>query len=167
MNPTQLHIIIVLMALFILNIFYASHNANKNLSSNIDSQATSTKVSFNDPQLADKIMKLLYDYKPIDKRYLNHENKTVMRLDDVYLGLTQDDHYCNGVREWITEKVGTMIMKKKVFTDYSPSSLLRNDILKEMKADIQPEINSKMAKWLREKVIKMYFIRVILLIIEI
>ena len=159
MNPTQLYITLALVALFILNIFYGSHYSNTNPSSNIDSQATSTKASFNDPQLASRIMDLLYDYKSIDKRYINHEKNTVMRLDDVYLGLTQDDDYCNGVREYITEKVGTTILKKKIFTDYAPTSLLRKDVLKEMKADIQPEINSKMAKWLREEVIKPIFNR--------
>ena len=154
MSSTPLLITIILGFLFVLNLFYGAHYANKNISQTLDSQGTSTKITFNDPELASRIMGLLYDYKPIDKRYINHEKNAAMRLDDIYLGLTQDNHYCNGVQEWITEKVGSAILKKRVFTDYAPTSLLRKDVLQEMKADLQPEINSKMADWLQEKALK-------------
>ena len=154
MPSPHLLVTIILGILSILNLFYGAHYAQKNILPILNSQETSTKITFIDPELAARVMGLLYDYKPIDKRYINHEKDATMRLDDIYLGLTQDNHYCNGVQEWVTEKVGAAIVKKRVFTDYSPTSLLRKDVLNEMKADLQPEINSKMADWLQEKVLK-------------
>ena len=151
MKPTVLYFSLIIGVLFLFNLYSGYHKHHPSLSTQTSS-ANLDNLEFFDPKIASQIMEQLYDYKPLDKKYINHEKGSSKQLDEIYLGLTQDEFYCQGVRDWVSLNAKEIAQKKRFVTDYNPGSLIRKEVIKKHQQDVMPFLQSNMADWMKEKV---------------
>ena len=115
-----------------------------------DAQTTST-VSFENPDLAFKVLSQLDIFEPIDESYFKTKGKGRPLYNKPWLGLKNDDDYCQAHRAvFIEDPESTTFSKPKFISSSPPRSIMRNKVIPGVGIDLQPEVGAHARKIHRE-----------------
>lgn len=104
-------------------------------------------VSFENTELAFKVLSQLDVFEPVDDSYFQIKGKGKPKYDTPWLGLINDDNYCQLHRAaFVEDPQSTTFEKPKFIASSPPSSLMRSKVIPGVGIDLQPNIGAHTRK---------------------
>ena len=103
-------------------------------------KAPKNPLRFSHPSLALKVLSQLDTFAPVDEGYFKNGRQSKSQYDQPFLGLKNDDNYCEKQRAFFVKNPSTVFDEMNVLFDIGPSHLIRKKALPGIGNDIQPKI---------------------------
>ena len=103
--------------------------------------------NFVDPETAYLILQQLDVYEPVADSY--HNNYTQYKKP--FIGLNRNNAYCDRHRKYFTENSNRLFEDINYYTDFSPESIMRNNVISAIGNDIHPEVSTYMPRHLQNQ----------------
>jgi len=136
-------IVILTVAIYALSAFFMAKYARpqKQLQEEVTNNiAAKHFYKFNNPYLALKALKQLDVFTPVDDAYFKNGEVTKNRYDQPFLGLKNDDNYCEKQRAFFVKNPSVVMNDMNVLFESGPSHLIRKKALPGIGNDIQPNV---------------------------
>lgn len=109
-----------------------------------------TSYKFDNPALAYKVLSALDVFEPVAPKYLGIGTKPKNSYHLPFLGLKNDDEYCNKNREHFVYNPESVFEKRNYIVEVGTTGLLRQ-VVKEFDGDVMPHIGRHMPKKEKEQ----------------
>ena len=142
-------IVIVTVALYALSALFMSMYARprKQLQENLTNGiAPKPFYKFNNPYLSLKALEKLDIFVPVDDAYLKNGPVAKNKYDQPFLGLKNDDNYCEKQRNFFVKNPSVVLNDMNVLFESGPSHLIRKKALPGIGIDIQPNVGDHVAR---------------------
>lgn len=117
-----------------------------------DEAPQETKISFENPVLAYKILQQLDVWKPVNDKYFElREGNFIHNYSEPYMGLKNDEEFCDKHRAFFVNNPQRIFDEKNVIVSSNHMSHFRGVFIPLVANDIQPYINSSMPKKLQNQ----------------
>jgi len=103
------------------------------------------KYEFTDPIVAYKVLSLLDVFTPVNNSYLGWGKLAVPEYEKPYLGLANDDEYCQKHRAMFVERPEIVFEQFNFIMEQGPVTLLRKKAASVVGTDIMPRVGKQMA----------------------
>jgi hypothetical protein len=92
----------------------------------------SEPLKFTNPQLAYKVLSQLDVFRPVDESYFKTRVTTSNSYHIPYLGLKNDDEYCEKHRALLVESPETILGSMNFIVEFGPNNYLRGVVIPEI-----------------------------------